>query len=78
MEEILSQCICISNHHDLHVKYLTILCLNKAGEKEGPRNRDRESALMPGSQMPSAGHSKASASQDAGAGLGSMRRRGCP
>lgn len=54
--------VCISNHHDVHIKYLTILYLSKAGEKEGHRNRDRESALMPVSQMPSAGHSKASAS----------------
>ena len=42
MEDILSQCIRLSNHHGAHVKYLTVLYLNKAGEKEGQRKRQRE------------------------------------
>lgn len=29
----LSQCICISNHHDVYIKYLTILFVNHASIK---------------------------------------------
>lgn len=39
MGGIFSQCICISNHHDIHFKYLTVLfqtqfCLNKTEIRE--------------------------------------------
>ena len=46
MVEILSQCMCISNHHDVYIKYPTVcqLYINKAmgGGTQSYKNNERD------------------------------------
>ena len=46
MGEILSQCICISNHHIVDFKYLTILFVHYAPVKLGEGERGRGAGSM--------------------------------
>ena len=47
MEEILSQCIRISNHHTIHFKYITILFVNGTLRRLGEKNNAFIPALEP-------------------------------
>ena len=47
MEEILSQCIHISNHHIIHFKYITILFVNDTLRRLGEKNNAFIPALEP-------------------------------
>jgi len=48
MEEILSQCICISNHHIIHFKLYFQLYLNEAGKKKSHGDANRVKKLLTG------------------------------